>query len=151
MATDYDVLKIEYGATARRVDLWSRADRNGALARGCADLFPALESLRQPETLARSAHLSGTETLDGVETYVVTFDVRPQELLRILNQDMLNQHLGTSRSSATGTVWIGQEDFLARRVAYEVRHVTPWVDNGAPYCVDLGGFDEPVEIPSPVD
>lgn len=151
MATNYsDVLRIEEVQLPDGT-IYGRDAGKGEWHKVTAIFFPALESLRQPETLARSAHLSGTETLDGVETYVVTFDVRPQELLRILDVEMLNQSLGTSRSSATGTVWIGQEDFLARRVAYEVRHVTPWVDNGARVVVDLGGFDEPVEMPSPVD
>ncbi len=89
----------------------------------------------------------GTTSLDGHETYALKFAVSPREFFKV--EPMLSERFGGQRVQVMGQAWIGQHDFLTRRVIYTIVLKTPWVDIKAEYSIDLGAFNAPADNAEP--
>ena len=78
---------------------------------------------------------------------MVSFDVRLREFFPRL-PSAVQTWLNSFATKVSGKVWIGVEDLRTRRLVYHVVLRTPWVDNRFDYAMQLGAFDEPVQIPA---
>ncbi|MDX1688821.1 MAG: hypothetical protein R3248_12625 [Candidatus Promineifilaceae bacterium] len=135
--------------------LWVRQDPDGEWEElpeeEVAQMGSLVENVSGLGDYLTTATVAGTATLDGAPVYEITFDLDIAEYLESLLGEEVGQGLSETALSAeaTGQLWIGQEDFLLRRINtdmhFEVEGETVTTVSRAAYT----GFDEPVEIPDP--
>ncbi len=135
--------------------LWVRQEPNGEWEElpeeEVAQMGSLVENVSGLGDYLTTATVAGTATLDGAPVYEITFDLDVAEYLESLLGEEFGQGLSETALSAeaTGQMWIGQEDFLLRRINadmhFDIEGETVTTTSRAAYT----GFNEPVEIPDP--
>lgn len=120
-------------------DIWTEADTTDA----GVNYQPQLT----PFEVAKSAVLEGEETLDGVETYVVSYQIDVVKFLAAVPS--FAQMINPLQSTGDGKTWIGQDDSLTRK--FEMKVILDFSGQKLNYQYEgtVSGHDEPVLIPDP--
>ena len=95
--------------------------------------------------------LVGETTIDGVLVYEVAFSLDAVAYAStILSEEFADIFASSAgENEATGRIWIGQMDMLARKMLLEMPFVILGENVRMTIEDTLFGFDEPVEIPDP--
>lgn len=91
--------------------------------------------------------LIGTETINDVECYHITYTIDTTEMMATLGE--FYQAAEVTLDNATGEVWIGVNDSLIYKTQSTVAVTAMGVQTQEAVTINLSGFNEPVEIPDP--
>jgi hypothetical protein len=96
---------------------------------------------------ARTSTLEGEETLDGVPTYIVSFDM---DIAKYLQTDLANASIfDPSKTTGKGKIWIGKTDGLIYKMALEMNMAV--AENPVTMQTEMlfSDFNQPVDMPQP--
>jgi len=96
---------------------------------------------------AHEIYLAGTETIEGVDCYYLTFVVDMAKYLAQLGE--AGAQIDVNTSEGTGEFWIDKEGFLMRKFLFNIDAAVQGVTVNASTDIIMSKFNEPVEIPSP--
>ena len=82
-----------------------------------------------------------------MDCYHLTFGVDMTEYLAQLGE--AGVQIDANTSEGAGEFWIGQEDFLMRKILFNLDAVIQGVTVNASTDIIMSKYNEPVEIPSP--
>lgn len=120
-------------------DVWTRADTTDA----GVNYQPQLTPLE----VAKSAVVEREETLDGVDTYVVSYQIDIASFLEAVPS--FAQLVEPLQSTGEGKTWIGKDDFLTRKFEMNMTMNVAGQKFSYAYEGTVSDFDQPVLIPEP--
>ncbi|HWQ47263.1 MAG TPA: LppX_LprAFG lipoprotein [Longilinea sp.] len=91
--------------------------------------------------------LVGTETINGVECYHITYTIDTTEMMATLGE--FYQAAEVTLDDATGEVWVGVDDSLIYKTQSNVAVTAMGIQTQEAVTINLSAFNEPVEIPDP--
>ena len=108
---------------------------------------PDIKAQMDLSKFASQSSLQGEEDLNGVPTYVISFDL---DMPRYLagNPDS-SGFLDAANTTGQGKMWIGKEDNLLYQMTMEMQSASETLPVGITNTFTFFGFNEPVEIPQP--
>jgi hypothetical protein len=108
---------------------------------------PDIKAQMDMGKFASRSSLQGEETLNGIPTYVISFDLDMPRYLAD-NPDSSGM-LDAANASGVGKMWIGKDDDLLYQMTMEIKSASETLPVGITNTFTFFGFNEPVEIPQP--
>jgi hypothetical protein len=96
---------------------------------------------------ADDIYLAGSETIEGVDCYHLTFGVDMTKYLAQLGE--AGAQIDANTSEGAGEFWIDKEDFLMRKFLFNLDVAVQGVTVNASTQITMSKYNEPVKIPSP--
>ena len=98
-------------------------------------------------SFADDIFLAGSETIEGVNCYHLTFSVDMAKYLAQLGE--AGAQIDVNKSEGSGEFWIDKEGFLMRKFLFNFDAAVQGVTVNASTVIMMSMYNEPVEIPSP--
>jgi WD40 repeat protein len=106
-----------------------------------------LPTKMQINEFALSPQLEGEEAVDGVDSYVIAYDI---DMARFFEADpRMATFFDPLATTGSGKAWIGKEDLLIRKMEVEMAMKGAELDLTMLMEATVGGFNEPIAIPQP--
>lgn len=96
---------------------------------------------------ANNTNLGNAETIDGVDSYHITFNIDMEKYLSQLGE--FGTQIDVNTAKGTGELWVGKVDYLPRKFLFNLDASIQGVTINASTLLTLSKFNQPVDIPSP--
>ncbi len=148
MGQNYETLMINKDEMYVRLssnDPWTKMDLSNAAQPGMnPDFFGQQEAMI---SLYQNPTLMGVETVEGEETYHITFTMDLQQVLNLTGAQSPETQEMTG--TAKGEVWIGVADLLMRKSVITMDYLFKGVQAVMDMTMVMKDFNKPVDIPKP--
>jgi outer membrane lipoprotein-sorting protein len=108
---------------------------------------PDIRSYIKVAEYAGSPTLMGEETIDGVECYVIKFNVDTNKFFEL--NPTLSSVLDPNNTNGDGKVWVGKGDFIIRQLLLETATSVQETKVNTRTTLNFNSYNQPVVVPAP--